>query len=134
MYSIVFLALLLRQPLILHGIHIAVIWFMLRQMMTWVTFITENQETREAVRHLRWLMRYSFQNVQKAAEGDSFRGFILTKTANFWTVGAGKGFVKSFLRDQGREIRQRNLKEAKEALANATRSLFTGEFRGSPGR
>lgn len=122
-YGIIVFSILSNEPLILHGITIAILGFMFRQALAWVCFLAESRETRSAIKHLKWMTRFSFKNVQKVAEGDRMRGFLATKTFNFWTGSTGKGFALSYLRKQSHDIRQRKLQEAKNALDESTRTF-----------
>ncbi len=114
-YTIVSLSLLCRRAALLHGISIVILWFVLKVALAWQTFLSQSQEVKAIIQHIRWICKFALKNAEKAAEGDKLRGFLATQTFIFW-AGAGKTFIFSFLRYQSREVRTRMLKETRESL------------------
>lgn len=114
-YLIIIASALFRQIALLHGISVVILWHMIENVISWGLFVSQSKEVKAIVQHLRWTCKFAFKNVEKAAEGDTLRGFLATKTFNFWT-GPGKTFLTSFFRQQSRDIRMRALKESMESL------------------
>lgn len=114
-YTILLLSVLTREPALLHGITMLILWCMLKQGMVWGVYLSTSQEGAQCLKLFRWMFRFALTTFEKALDGDRMRGFLATKTIQFWS-GTGMNFVAAFMRDQSRDIRTRMLKETRDSL------------------
>jgi hypothetical protein len=132
-YVIIVVAGLSREPYILYGIPIIVLWFIQRRTVAWGAYLVTSGGTKAAVRHLRWIKRFASKQVKGTIEGDSLVALVATARAfSFLTDGYGKGLVLNYYQNQGREIRQRLLKQAADVLVVNKRRFQQGEVVESP--
>jgi hypothetical protein len=114
-YATVLLAILSREPALLHGIPIIILYCMLKRAFIWGMFISSSNEAAASLQHFRWMFKFGLSILEKALDGDRVSAFLSTKTVQFWT-GSGMNFALDFSRKQSQDIRKRTLKEARENL------------------
>jgi hypothetical protein len=122
-YATLLLSILSREPAILHGVTIIICYCMLKRAFIWGMFLSTTNEAASSLQHFRWMYKFALTTLEKALDGDRLRGFLATKTIQFWT-GSGMNFILSFLREQSRDIRKRTLKETRDSLERQIRQTL----------
>ena len=115
-YGVLLLAVVTREPFVLFGIPLVVLWFMLDRAVAWVTYATDGRDLKDVLAFLRWWTRLALKRLGDAADGDALTGFLAMKTLNFWTKGTGKDIALSVTRALSRDSRERILKETEDVL------------------
>mmetsp|Transcript_111528 Transcript_111528/g.322375 ORF Transcript_111528/g.322375 Transcript_111528/m.322375 type:complete len:255 (+) Transcript_111528:220-984(+) len=122
-YVVLLSTIILREPVLLHGITIIVTWRIVACVLGWGSFVTRSRDLKAGIKRLEWMTKFAFRNVERTIDGHRFRGYLTTKTVHFWAAGTGKSFALSFLRKQSQEMRAREIKEKRQYLENSLTSF-----------
>ena len=123
-YGVVVVAVVMREPLVLFGIPLVVLWFMLWQAVAWFQYMTDGREKKDVIKFLEWWTRFALKRVRDAVvNGDALTIFGTMMTMNFWSNGFGKNMAVSVSTSLSRQSYKRVLKHTKDVLVQNTRAF-----------
>ena len=123
-YGVVVVAVVMREPLVLFGIPLVVLWFMLWQAVAWFHYMTDGREKKDVIKFLEWWTRFALKRVRDAVvNGDALAIFGTLMTMNFWSNGFGKNMAVSVSTSLSRQSYKRVLKHTKDVLVQNTRAF-----------
>lgn len=115
-YMVVFLALYLREPHILHGISFILLGHLLDRLRVWILFILRSKEIKDAGQHLHWMFNFALGELEKTIDGGRLRTWLVSTSVNFWAVGSGRSMFDSYFRNHVKQLRKGFLKDTRDML------------------
>lgn len=125
-YMLVIMAILFRQPQILHGITLFVLAKVLERGVAWGLFLADSKEVRTSKQHVTWILKFALGELEKTVEGDTVRSWLASVSFNFWQ-GRGKSYVNRLVRNNVAGVNMGILKEAREKLERQVAERLKGQ-------